>query len=712
VTAAEFAQRLSANGSGGHWKAKCPAHQDVEPSLAITEGDDGRVLLKCFAGCLVEDIVRSMGLTMASLFSEGGYPEHLRLVSSNTRTVGLTLDAYAKAKRLPISYLQSLGLTDLNYLGMPSVRIPYRDPHGEEISVQFRLALDGGDRFRWKKGSKPVLYGLWLLPVAKQNDSITLVEGASDVQTLAYHGIPALGLPGASTWKSDWDSHLEDFPTIYVVLEPDQGGETVYEWITRCSFRDRVKFIRLNGAKDPSELYLRSATNFRDEWQLACDQAIPWVAIDQERRTDAASAFYAAAAPLLTDPCLMDRIRQTICDRGYAGDTTTPLLVYLALTSRELERPQNIAVIAPSAAGKNRAVDAAVELMPPEAVFTITAGSARALVYTDESFEHRAIIFGEADSIPEDGPAASAVRSIAADGRMIYEVVEKNPKSGRWETRRIEKRGPTGLITTSTRSLGTQLGTRVLEIALRDDPDQTRKVMQAHASSVQPRNGEPPDVEPLIAMQRWLHLGGIKRVSVPFAGVLAELVPSSSVRMRRDFRQLLTSVQSVAFLHQRQRRLTREGWVEATFEDYAIARAILLHVFDALATESVTPAIRETVNAVRAGEEISESELGRRLGLSKGTVSYRVGRAVEGGWLVNREIRRGHAARIALGAALPEHVSGLPTEAQIRRVFECSMNLGDLSPTPGPTSSESVGSPGCPPDVTSNPWEESADGVF
>ena len=135
-------------------------------------------------------------------------------------------------------------------------------------------------------------------------------------------------------------------------------------------------------------------------------------------------------------------------------------------------------MIAPSAAGKNRAVDAALELIPPEATYVVTAGSARALVYNGESFEHRVVIFSEADSIPEDGPAASAVRSIAADGRMVYEVVEKNPKSGRHETRRIEKAGPTGLITTSTKSLGTQMGTRLLEITVRDDPDQTRQVIR------------------------------------------------------------------------------------------------------------------------------------------------------------------------------------------------------------------------------------------
>lgn len=37
--------------SGGGWVARCPAHQDREPSLSIGQGADGRVLLHCFAGC-------------------------------------------------------------------------------------------------------------------------------------------------------------------------------------------------------------------------------------------------------------------------------------------------------------------------------------------------------------------------------------------------------------------------------------------------------------------------------------------------------------------------------------------------------------------------------------------------------------------------------------------------------------------------------------
>ena len=169
------------------------------------------------------------------------------------------------------------------------------------------------------------------------------------------------------------------------------------------------------------------------------------------------------------------------------------------------------------------------------------------------------------------------------------------------------------------------------------------------------------------------------------------LGPFHAVRMRRDFRQLLTTIQTVAFLYQCQRQRTAEGWVEATIEDYLIARELLEPVFDAAVAEAVTPVVRATVEAVNSGEEISETTLAQRLKLSKSTVSYRVGRALDGGWLLNREIRKGHAARLALGADLPDMVSTLPTEAQILRVFERSNGFGEgkppsSHPPPGVTS--------------------------
>jgi hypothetical protein len=56
--------------SGKGWAAFCPAHDDRSPSLSIAEGDDGRALVHCFAGCRGEEIARAVGLEVRDLFPD------------------------------------------------------------------------------------------------------------------------------------------------------------------------------------------------------------------------------------------------------------------------------------------------------------------------------------------------------------------------------------------------------------------------------------------------------------------------------------------------------------------------------------------------------------------------------------------------------------------------------------------------------------------
>lgn len=393
-----------------------------------------------------------------------------------------------------------------------------------------------------------------------------------------------------------------------------------------------------------------------------------------------AEADQDAVPPLLLAPDLMEQIGEAMRRGGYAGDLLAPLLAYVAFTSRWLDRPMNLAFVAPSAAGKNRAIDSAMRLQPPDASHFIRAGSPRCLIYSDQEYAHRVVIFGEADSIPKEGSAASAIRSLAEDNVMIYEVVERVPKTNQFKTRRIEKPGPTGLITTSTRSLGFEMGTRVLEVSLPDDPRQTRAIMRAQALAAQGVGVNVPDLTAFLDAQAWLGTCGVHAVVVPFADCLAELIPSDAVRMRRDFRQLITCIQAVALLHQCQRTLTANGVVEATLEDYEIVRGLLAPVFDSTNADGLTDAIRETVDAVAPGERVTESALAMRLRVSKSTVSYRVARAINRGWLENHETRKGCAAKIARGAPLPATGTCLPTPDAVKGLFECSSGSGGGRP--------------------------------
>ena len=69
----KFLSRLAAvKGRSGAWTAKCPAHEDGSPSLAVREADDGRVLVHCFAGCETDSVLRAVGMDISDLFPDDG----------------------------------------------------------------------------------------------------------------------------------------------------------------------------------------------------------------------------------------------------------------------------------------------------------------------------------------------------------------------------------------------------------------------------------------------------------------------------------------------------------------------------------------------------------------------------------------------------------------------------------------------------------------
>ena len=54
----------------GKYLACCPAHPDKSPSLAIKKTDDEKLLLHCFSGCSVIDILAAIGLELSDLMPE------------------------------------------------------------------------------------------------------------------------------------------------------------------------------------------------------------------------------------------------------------------------------------------------------------------------------------------------------------------------------------------------------------------------------------------------------------------------------------------------------------------------------------------------------------------------------------------------------------------------------------------------------------------
>src|ERR1700679_2318037 len=56
MNADSLARALGARCSGSSLMAKCPAHDDNNPSLSVREVD-GKVLLHCHAGCAQRDVI-------------------------------------------------------------------------------------------------------------------------------------------------------------------------------------------------------------------------------------------------------------------------------------------------------------------------------------------------------------------------------------------------------------------------------------------------------------------------------------------------------------------------------------------------------------------------------------------------------------------------------------------------------------------------------
>jgi putative DNA primase/helicase len=214
----------------------CPVHDDHDPSCGIDLRQNGagpRVLLKCRShGFEYSKILQAVGLTSADL----------NLQKKKDTRYGCTLEAYAASKNLPLEFLTSddVALEDCTYFvkevgkEVPAVEIPYADRDGELLANRYRIAVEGDDKFRWQKGSTTALYGLHRLEEAEKAGYVLLVEGESDVQTAWYRGLPAVGVPGADSWRDEWALHLEGIPKIFVMVEPDQGGQNLWRTLVSC----------------------------------------------------------------------------------------------------------------------------------------------------------------------------------------------------------------------------------------------------------------------------------------------------------------------------------------------------------------------------------------------------------------------------------------------------------------------------------------------
>ena len=54
----------------GQWLARCPSHDDRSPSLSVRAGDNGAVLIHCFAGCAPGEVLAAVGMEFGDLYPD------------------------------------------------------------------------------------------------------------------------------------------------------------------------------------------------------------------------------------------------------------------------------------------------------------------------------------------------------------------------------------------------------------------------------------------------------------------------------------------------------------------------------------------------------------------------------------------------------------------------------------------------------------------
>lgn len=258
------------------WRAICPAHPDRHPSLDITLSSDGKILLHCWTGCEVEDIIGAVGLTMADLFLNNGTPAH----------------STAKHKQ---SYQTIEQITEA-IAGQTGGQLAGTWNYNDNFSV-LRFDLKDGKTYRpvhrtsggWKQGDPPgqtlPLYGL---SGVNGQQRIYIVEGEKCCEIAQQIGLPTITSPhGAnSPHKANWDV-LRDREAI-ILPDNDEAGMKYAESVGKILFGlgcqvkivsipeienvpggDIADFVELRESTEDSDLkiYIEQLASKAEFWQ-------------------------------------------------------------------------------------------------------------------------------------------------------------------------------------------------------------------------------------------------------------------------------------------------------------------------------------------------------------------------------------------------------------------------------------------------------------
>ncbi len=250
MTLGEFLKLLQERGlkprqlSSGQWLSLCPAHEDHQPSLSITEGEKG-VLLNCFAGCSVRDICSALQISERDLFTDSGQLSTPR---------GCTIADLAQNCQVLQKTLIELGCREVQYGGAPAVAFPFQTSDGR-VFYHYRIAVDGGDKWRLQVGA-PAKELVFAFPQAleriQQTRSLFITESPLDAAVLFAIGFPAIATigKGNASVLTNFRHLLPQELTIIVFQEPD--AETFAQEVADALGRTVLCLVSPNpNIKDP-----------------------------------------------------------------------------------------------------------------------------------------------------------------------------------------------------------------------------------------------------------------------------------------------------------------------------------------------------------------------------------------------------------------------------------------------------------------------------
>ncbi len=196
------------------WSARCPAHHDRQNSLSIAEAD-GKVLLKCHAGCLTENVLRALGLGWPELFdhssNRGGSAK------ANHRAPADPLDWWSQYCAVPPDFVRTLPLA------AEDGKLAFLFP-GQTVR---KLRARGSKNYAWHPAGAPTP-PLWPLPQPTLPARLWLTEGESDCTVLRFCGLDAFSVTrgaGGELKRSEAEALVaRGVSECVIVFDADQAG--------------------------------------------------------------------------------------------------------------------------------------------------------------------------------------------------------------------------------------------------------------------------------------------------------------------------------------------------------------------------------------------------------------------------------------------------------------------------------------------------------